>query len=75
MSILKKLYKGWMAFAHVLGRFMTVVWMVIFYCLFLPPFSLIRFSDPLKKKLGMDETYWEDRPEVEPTIENFTHPF
>lgn len=75
MEILRKIYRAWKRFALAFGRIMTVVWMVLFYLLFMAPFALMRFADPLAKRLGRDETYWRDRPDVDPTLESFSHPF
>jgi hypothetical protein len=58
-----------------IGVFMTTIGMTLIFVLVLPVFSLIRFSDPLRKKLHKEGTYWEDARPYEPTIERMTRPF
>lgn len=60
MQLLKKLYRSWMAFSHVLGRIMsaillTILWIVVFglYAIVLKIMRLFSKSSP-------KDTYWID---------------
>ena len=68
-------YVGWMSLVVPIGIFMTTIGMTLIFVIVLPVFSLIRFSDPLRKKLHHGETYWEDPRPYEPTLERMTRPF
>lgn len=74
MKILKILLKGWMAFGHAMGIAVTWLLLNIVYLVIAPVFSLIRFSDPLKLKMGAD-SYWENKPKRRSTLEDLKHPF
>ncbi len=71
---LAPVYKAWMTMAHYMGTVMTNVVLTIFYFTILMPFTLIRFKDPLRKKLG-GATYWEPHKNAEPSIERFRRAF
>jgi hypothetical protein len=71
---LSPIYKPWMAMAHCMGLVMTTVLMTLFFFTVLVPFTLIRFKDPLRMKLG-SSTYWEPRKNPEPTLERYHRPF
>ena len=70
MRFLRILWRGWMAFARVLGRVNTTIVLSIIYFLMVPLFALWRLGDPLRLKLSRgDQTrsYWIERtPSREP---------
>ncbi len=72
--MLKAILRGWMAFGHAVGTAVTWLLINIVYLVVAPVFSLIRFSDPLKQKMGSD-SYWENKPERRNTLEDLQHPF
>ncbi len=74
MTVLRALYRAWMAFARALGRINTVLVLTLIYFLVLPVFSLLRFKDPLRLRRGRP-TRWLERPPVERSLERFTHPY
>jgi hypothetical protein len=66
---------GWgMWFAGLWGGVMTTVMLSISFVL-LAPFTLIRLKDPLRRRLGGEDSYWEDRPTYEATIEDMRRAF
>ncbi len=66
----KKFVKKWKRFAFKLARFQTNVMMTVIYFLFVPIFSLIRFTDPLKLRLKKNaSTYWEPKKEIDTSLE------
>lgn len=71
---LKQVHRAWMAVAVAMGKVMTPVIMTIFFFTILLPFTLVRLSDPLRRKLGA-ATYWEPHRNVESTLERFQRPF
>jgi hypothetical protein len=73
-AVLIHAYRPWMGLAHYMGTAMTCVIMTVFYFTILVPFTLIRFKDPLKVRLGAD-SYWEPYRNEEPTLERFRRPF
>jgi multisubunit Na+/H+ antiporter MnhG subunit len=63
--VLKKLYDYWMAFAAVLGWFMSRLILTIMFVLIFTPVGVIMFivrADPLERRprRGVD-TYWKKR--------------
>jgi hypothetical protein len=72
----RRLYVTWMTGASRLGTVMTYVVMTVLFVTLLPVFSLIRFKDPLRMKLRKSgETYWEDYPPHEHSLERTIRPF
>jgi hypothetical protein len=65
MPVLRAIWRGWMAFARVLGRVNTTLVLTIIYFLILPLFAPWRLKDPLRLRLssGQDggKTYWLER--------------
>jgi hypothetical protein len=60
--ILLPLYNLWMKFAHVLGKINTQIILFIAYIFLFLPFGLIMRAmrkDPMNRKLGVKESYWE----------------
>ena len=68
-------YVTWMSLAVPIGILMSNVMLTLLYFVLLPVFSLIRFGDPLRKRLSKDGTYWEDHKEHEPTLDRMMRPF
>ncbi len=76
LSTTKVVYVGWMSAAVPVGLFMSQVLLTILFVLLLPLFSLIvRFGDPLRRKISAQPSYWEDYKHYEPTLERMRRPF
>jgi amino acid transporter len=73
--VARTVYVGWMSVVVPIGIFVSTIVMTLVFLLVLPVFSLIRFNDPLHKKLHKKGTYWEDAKPYEPTIERMMRPF
>lgn len=74
--IARPVYVGWMSTAMVIGTIMSVVMLSVLFIVFLPIFSLIRLSDPLRMKLAPPgASYWEDHVHHESTLERTARPF
>jgi hypothetical protein len=75
-SIGRAAYVGWMTATLPIGVAMSYVLLTILFFLLLPPFSLIvRWGDPLRRKLSREGTYWEDYRPHEPTLDRMARPF
>jgi len=71
----KLVYVGWMSVTVPTGIVMSTVMLTLLFVLILPLFAVVvRFGDPLRKKLG-GATYWEDYRAHEPTLERMRRPF
>ena len=70
----RHIYTIWMRFARVLGAIMTPVLFSILYFVLLPPFALLRFRDPLRKRLD-GRSYWEEFSKHEATLDRCERPF
>jgi len=71
-----KVYIAWMSMVTPVGVIMSVVVLSLLFALLLPIFSfIVRFADPLRKRLGARATYWEDYKPYEPTLERMKRPF
>ncbi len=72
-------YIAWMTFAMALGAVMTPVLFTVVFVVVLPVFSLIRFRDPLRKKLEPSEnpsgSYWEEYTPHEATLDRSSRLF
>ena len=67
---LKAFKKGWMKFAAVMAVVNTNILMFIIYFIFVPFFSLIRLTDPLRKRWKKDiDSYWSDKEPVDTSLE------
>jgi hypothetical protein len=73
--VARAVYVGWMMMVVPIGITMSTIVMTLVFTIVLPIFSLIRFSDPLRKKLRKEGTYWEDAKPYEPTMERMMRPF
>ncbi|MGD2108830.1 MAG: hypothetical protein PVI86_05500 [Phycisphaerae bacterium] len=72
----KPVYVVWMTVGAAVGAVVSTVMLTVLFVFLLPVFSVIvRFSDPLRKRLKSDGTYWEDYKPHEPTIERMKRPF
>ena len=72
----RTVYIGWMTFGTKLGVVASTVLLTVLFVILLPPFSVIvRLGDPLRKKLVVGGTYWEDHKRHEPTLERIQRPF
>ncbi len=62
MNFLKKLWQGWKAFAHVLGKIQTVILLTVFYFLVLGPISIVfrlLGKSPLPYQSKNPDTNWK----------------
>lgn len=71
----KKVYVNWMLAAAAMGRVTMPVLFTLMFIIILPIFTLIRFKDPLRKRMGAEDGYWEKHKPHEATIERMQHPF
>jgi hypothetical protein len=73
----KPVYIVWMTAGIKIGTVMTTILLTALFVLLLPVFSIIvRFSDPLRKKLNRNSsTYWEDYKRHDATLERVGRPF
>ena len=63
-------YVIWMTAANAIGIVMSTVLLTLLFIIVLPLFSLIvRWGDPLRKRLKQNGTYWESYKPHEPTLE------
>ena len=75
-SLAKPVYVVWMSVAALVGMIMATLLLSVLFVVFLPVFSVVvRFGDPLGKKLRKDGTYWEDPKPFEPTLERMERLF
>ncbi len=78
-ALLGPVYRGWMKFALVLGRFNSrIILSIVFYLMFTPIslfFKIVR-RDSLNRKIRKDgETYWIDRSQEEYNPKHFERQF
>ena len=72
----KPVYVIWMSVTVPIGIVMTTIMLSVLYFVLLLPFSLVmRFGDPLGKRLKDGGSYWEDHKPHEATIERMERPF
>lgn len=73
---LRRIYGPWMRVGAAIGAVMTRVILTVIYFTILVPFTLIRLSDPLRKRRGPRlDTYWEPYRNPEATLERYERPF
>ena len=60
VSLLKRLWQGWIRFGHWIGNVMSWVWMPLFYFVVVTPFALfVRLSsDPLRIRKPEGDSFW-----------------
>ena len=56
---MRKIYRGWLKIAHLMGQVMTTLLMTVVYLLIVPFFLFIKLKDPLRIKQSAVESYWE----------------
>ena len=64
MRFLRALYRGWMAFAHVLGRIQTFILLTLVYFLAIGltgPLLRLFSGDPLDRKLRDRASIWSPK--------------
>jgi hypothetical protein len=72
----RAVYVVWMSAASIVGVLMTTVLLTLLFLFFLPLFSLVvRYGDPLRKKLKAEGSYWEDYRPHESTLERMRRLF
>jgi len=75
-AIAKPVYIAWMTATVPIGVVMSTILLTLLFVFLLPPFALIvRLSDPLRRKLTKQGTYWEPYKPHEPTLERMRRPF
>lgn len=75
-SVARRVYVIWMSMVTPVGLVMSMVGLTLLFILLLPIFSLVvRFGDPLRRKLRKDGSYWEDYKPYEPTMERMKRLF
>ncbi|MBN2134617.1 MAG: hypothetical protein JW737_02705 [Acidobacteria bacterium] len=67
-KIFSPLWKGYLAFGHFMAPKITFLLVSIIYFIFVPIFSLIRFTDPLKMKLQEGGSYWLEKKPIDTSI-------
>jgi hypothetical protein len=76
VSLAKPVYVGWMSVAVPIGLVMSTIMLAVLFFLLLPVFSLVvRWGDPLRKRIRRDGSYWEDYKPYEPTMDRMARPF
>lgn len=78
IAFLKFLYRGWMAFAHVLGKINTAILLTLFYFLFMGMAKLLTLllgKDLLDSQWRDRSSYWKDRKDFRADREALLKPF
>lgn len=78
MTWLKRLYQGWLKFAHFIGKINTTILLTIFYFIFLGPAKLITLflgKDLLDSKWKDRPTYWRKREDFKNDKGAFLKPY
>ena len=60
MILLKKLYQGWMAFSHILGRIMSTILLTILWVVVFGIYAIVLKIMKLFSKKPSTDTYWID---------------
>lgn len=74
----KKIFAGWMAFAHFLGFVNTIILLTVMYVLIIgPSWFVVRVlrKDPLRRKLGSRASYWIEKVPLKHTLDETKHQF
>ncbi|HAV23196.1 MAG: hypothetical protein A2X67_07635 [Ignavibacteria bacterium GWA2_55_11] len=72
------MFRGWMAFAHVLGIINTTLLLTAVYVVMVLPMRAVWWiirKDPLQLRHVHSSTQWQERDAEEPSIEERSHPF
>jgi hypothetical protein len=73
-AFFKAIWNGWKKFAEVLGLVVMTVLFTVLYFVLLPFWNLMRFGDPLRKRLR-GRTYWEPYKNSPAELDRFQRPF
>jgi len=74
-SLARPVYIAWMSVTVPIGLVMSTILLTVLFVLVLPLFSLVvRWGDPLRKKLG-GTTYWENYKPHEHTLDRMRRTF
>lgn len=60
MDFLKKLYRAWMGFSHILGRIMSTILITILWIVVFGIYAIILKVMRLFARKTSNETYWID---------------
>ena len=77
-KILKALYRGWMKFAHLIGKVNTAILLTIFYYTIMGLARLVTLlgrRDLLDQRLGDRPSYWKTRTNFKASPEAFLKPY
>lgn len=75
MALLKALWRGWVAVAHLIGKFNTALILTLLFVVLVPIFSLWRLKDPLGLKTDGQTSNWIEREPVEEDVARFERPY
>lgn len=78
ICFLKWLYRGWMKFAHILGKINTTILLTIFYFVFLALAKLavwVGRKDLLDESWKDRESYWKKRVDFRTDRESYLKPY
>lgn len=76
VSASKHIYVLWMTVGLAIGLVVSTILLTFLFFLVLPFFSLIvRRGDPIRKKAGSVESYWEDYKPHDPTLDRMRRLF
>ncbi len=65
------IYRCWMKVAFFIGRIMTTLMFTIVYFLIIPFFLILKLKDPMRTRKSHAQSYWEDWPYKNETLEDF----
>ncbi len=69
-TVVTPLYRGWMAFAHVLGWVNGRIILTVMYVVILGPVAIIRKISRLVSGQKASDTYWINKEPVAATLES-----
>jgi hypothetical protein len=67
MGILRRVWAGWKAFAHILGKIQTTILLTLVYCVAIGPISLLGRllrRDLLALRRSGNASYWVQLPQI-----------
>ena len=71
----RRLWNGWKWIGEKIGMVMSAVILTLLFFLVLPFWTLMRLRDPLRKRLGRQESYWEPYKNPPPELNRYRRPF
>ena len=77
-EILKAIYRGWMKFAHFIGRINTAIILTLFYAVFIGVGRIALFilrKDILDLRFKDRPSYWKKRQDFKADIPSFLKPY